>query len=162
MPSSHETLEGPDHFRGLSLHAPHLFHCYRSNSFEGAFDPVSRVLIFVRNFVPRTGRPSLRSSLQAATTLRSRRATRHPNFRFALFVACAGSDALSFRLETLEPTSAIHLLFFQRRATRGLRFVSAEAFTNPAPIQSAFRRTSTDPACREGRLLSEPNNLFPA
>jgi hypothetical protein len=69
--------------------------------------------------------------------LRSGRATRRPGFRFGLFVTCAGSDALSFRLETHEPTSAIHLLLFQRRATRGLAInVSAEAATNPAPFSA--------------------------
>jgi hypothetical protein len=76
--------------------------------------------------------------------LRSGRVMRHLGFRFRLFMSCAGSDTLSFRPETYEPTSAIHLFVFQRRATRRMRLRIDRSRSEPGTDQYLLRRAPTN------------------
>lgn len=63
------------------------------------------------------------------------------------------------RPEMHEPTSAIHLLFFQRRATRGVRFTETEAPTNPAPHRTCSEEPVPIRPVARVRLPSEPGSV---
>lgn len=159
MPSFHEALEASDHFRGLLLRAPRFFHCYLRSSFETAFNPFSRVLIF-QSCVLQMGCPSLRDSLQATNPT--------PVW------PCHASPWLS--LQAFHDVRRFRHTFFSAGDVRtdvcnppicfSKTSHSWDAITyRPKSIRTRHRSVRVpknvhQPARRDGRLLGEPNNLF--